>query len=173
MLSKCTLCRSVRGGKSHKSQKFNWTRGRLLRWLAGERAQLWLDIPQLKRPKPKQYSDEAAKKKRQDICIDLTGEGGLSQACRALISPPPLGQTAEITGRLALKHPVADSPVDLSRFGPANNSLVPLIDVDLIEQSIRSFHRLSGGGPSGLKPIHLKTVSQQSIGMKSWNDAAL
>ena len=48
------------------------------------------------------------------------------------------------------------SPIDLSAFGSASSALVPLTDVDTVEKGIRSFHRLSGGGPTGLRPIHLK-----------------
>ena len=48
MLAKCTLCSPPRGGKSHKSQRLAWTRGRLSRWLNGERAELWHDIPKYK-----------------------------------------------------------------------------------------------------------------------------
>ena len=38
MLAKCTLCRPTRGGKAHVNQRVEWTRGRLQRWLSGERA---------------------------------------------------------------------------------------------------------------------------------------
>ena len=86
----------------------------------------------------------------------MAGEGGLSNACKALVSSPPLSDTAEVIQQLESKHPSAGSPVDLTALGPANNSLVPLAEVDVVEQSIRSFHRLSGGGPSGFRPIHLK-----------------
>ena len=156
MLPKCTLCRPTRGGKSHSSQKLAWTRGRLQRWLAGERAELWHDIPQYKRPKPKHSSAELAKKQRQDQCIKLTGEGGFSNACRALVSPPPLSHTTDILNQLEDKHPQAEHRVNMNDFGNASSNLVPLADVDLVEQCIRSFHRLSSGGPSGLRPIHLK-----------------
>ena len=44
----------------------------------------------------------------------------------------------------------------MQTIGNASSSLVPLADVDSVEKCIRSFHRLSGGGPSGLRPIHLK-----------------
>ena len=57
MLPKCTLCVPIRGGKSHTSQRLAWTRGRLQRWLAGERTELWDDLPVYKRPKPKKQSD--------------------------------------------------------------------------------------------------------------------
>ena len=57
---------------------------------------------------------------------------------------------------VASKHTSALRPIDLSNLGDASNTLVPIADVDLVDRSIRSFHRLSGGGPSGLRPIHLK-----------------
>ena len=156
MLAKCTLCRPARGGKAHKSQRLAWTRGRLLRWLNGERAQLWHDIREFKRPKPRQFSPEATKYQCHARCISLAGEGGLSNACQALISPPPLAENTEVINTLEAKHPSADTPVNLRAFEPASSALVPLADVDVVEQCIRSFHRLSGGGPSGLRPIHLK-----------------
>ena len=147
---------TTRGGKAHVRQRVEWTRCRLQRWLAGERAQLWMDIPQYKRPKPKQHTVEAAKIQRQERCISLTGEGALSNACKALVSPPPLGQTAEVIAQLKEKHPPAGNPIDLSNYSNASSALGPPADVVLVEKCIRSFHRLSGGGPSGLRPIHLK-----------------
>ena len=156
MLPKCTLCRPSRGGKSHKNQRLAWTRSRLQRWLAGERTQLWLDMPHYRYQKNKHHSPEYAKILCQERCISLTSEGGFSNACKTLVSPPPLGHTVEVSARLAEKHPSAENPVDLSEFGNASSSLVPLTDVDVVEKCIRSFHRLSAGGPSGLRPIHLK-----------------
>ena len=156
MLPKSTLCRPACGGKSHKSQRVSWTRSRLQRWLAGERTQLWSDMPQYKYPKAKNYSAEAIKMQRQEKCVNLTSEGAYGKACKTLVSQPPLGQTADVRTKLAEKHPNAERPIDLREFGNANSSLVPLVEVDTIEKGIQSFHRLSGGGPSGLKPIHLK-----------------
>ena len=156
MLPKCTLCVPPRGGKSHISQRVTWTRARLLRWLAGERAELWFDIPQFKRPKPRKYSAEAAYIHRQERCMSLAAEGGLSNACKSLVSSTPLGHSAEVTRLLTDKHPAAEQPVDLSHFGNASSSLVPPADVDIVNKCISSFHRLSGGGPSGLRPIHIK-----------------
>ena len=152
----------VPGGKSHSSQRLAWTRGRLQRWLAGERSNLWQDLPQYKRPQSKHHSGETARKQRQDRCIALTGEGGYSNACKALISPPPLSQTAEVTSKLRDKHPRSSSPIDLNTFGNASSTQVPLTDVVMVEQCIRSFHRLSGGGPQ----FTLRIAYQPNIGMK-------
>ena len=79
------------------------------------------------------------------------GEGGISNACKALVSPPPISYSEEISHKMQEKHPLSDQPVDLSSFGNANSSLVPLADVAMVENCIRSFHQLSGGGTSGLR----------------------
>ena len=141
MLPKCTLCIPKRGGKSHKSQRLAWTRGKLTRWLAGERSELWQDIPTYKQPKVKVLTKE----QRQERCVNLVAEGGLRNACNALIDPQPLGRDEETAAKLADKHPVPDQQVDMSNYGMASSTLVPTIEVDLVECSIRSFHRLSGG----------------------------
>ena len=156
MLVKCTLCRPSRGGGSHSSKKLAWTIDRLKRWLAGERAELWHGLPHYKQPKQKHLSAESIKEQQTKRCINLTGEGGFSNACKSLVSAPPLGHTNEVKELLEAKHPSAARPVDLSDFGNASTNLVPLAEVDLVERCIRSFHRLSSGGPSGLRPIHLK-----------------
>ena len=81
MLAKCTLCRQVRGGKSHRSQRMEWTRGRLQRWLAGERISLWQDLPTYKRPQNKEQSGESAKTQQQR-CIALTSEQAIVMPAR-------------------------------------------------------------------------------------------
>ena len=156
MLHKCTLCLPARGGKAHKSQRLAWTSNRLNRWLAGDRAELWQDLHQYRRPGKKTNSEEVAKTLRQDRCISLVGEGGLSNACKALVDPPPINQTPEVVQQMKAKHPKATRQVDLSSFGEASRSQVPDVDVSQVESCIRSFHRLSGGGSSGLRPVHLK-----------------
>ena len=168
MLPKCTLCRPARGGKSHSSQKLTWTRTRLQRWLAGDRAELWNDLPQYKRPKTKNVTPSFVIKQSQERCINLTGEGGYSSACKVLVSPPPLGHTNEVKAQLEDNHPTAAHPVDLSALGNASSNLVPNADVDSIERCIRSFHRLSGGGQFILRSDYLLSTM-----MKCWSNAPL
>ena len=120
MLAKCTLCRPSRGGGSHASKKLAWTIDRLQRWLAGERAELWLDLPKYKMPKSKHLSAETLKAQKNERCIKLTGEYGYSNACKALVSAPPLSHTSEVRATLETKHPSASRPVDLSNFANAS-----------------------------------------------------
>ena len=41
-------------------------------------------------------------------------------------------------------------------MGPASRAMVPTPTTDDVERAIRSFHKLSGGGPSALRPLHLQ-----------------
>ena len=158
MLAKCTLCAPTRGGKKHKNQRIAFTRSRLQRWLAGERSSLWNDIPT--------YHNNArqraptSKQSQHHRCIELCREGAQAKSCNALVSDPPLQQTPDVTQQLRSKHPLAARPVDLSALGPPSRGLVPDIDRDDVDKAIRSFHPHSGGGPSALRPIHLKEALQ-------------
>ena len=69
-------------------------------------------------------SEEVAKKRRQDQCINLTSEGGFGNACKTLVGPQPLIHTTEVRDRLAAKHPQANHPVDLSTFGNSSSDLL-------------------------------------------------
>ena len=120
MLPKCTLCRPRRAGKAHKSRRIAWTRGRLQRWLGGESSELWNELPQYSRPKPKQHSPEALMMQRQERCISLTAEGGYSNACKALNAPSPLGYTTEVTNQLFDKHHPTAQSVDMNFFRRAS-----------------------------------------------------
>ena len=44
----------------------------------------------------------------------------------------------------------------MSGLGNQSNNWVPVIEVDSVETAVRPFHCLSGGGPSGFRPIHFK-----------------
>ena len=60
------------------------------------------------------------------------------------------------------KHPPAVRPVDLSSFSQASRHLAPQVDAARVDTCLRSFHRLSGSGPSGLKPLHVQDVANTS-----------
>ena len=161
MLPKAVLCNPPRAGKSHTSQRTAFTRRRLDRWLSGERSSLWNDLPQYNAPRPKRLSPEGDKNRRAQRCIDLVSEGGLGAACKALINDPPLGHSSTIFRKLKDKHP--------PNHNPPNNTVLPgllsrppgrslHIEGDTVERAVRSFHRLSSGGPSGLKPLHVQAA---------------
>ena len=72
MLAKCVLCAPLRGGKQHENQRLAFTRHRLQRWLDGERANLWRDIPNYRPPRrDKPTTPEVEKALRHKRCEDL------------------------------------------------------------------------------------------------------
>ena len=155
MIAKCVLCNPPRAGKAHASQRVAFTRRRLNRWLAGERASLWRDMPHYAAPRAKKSSTNGDKHRRAQRCIDLCAEGGDSAACKALVKEPPVGHSATTHRQLAAKHPPNNRPPSLNTLlGPRGPP--PNLDGNCVERAIRSFRRLSGSGPSGLNPLHLK-----------------
>ena len=96
MLTKAVLCNFPRGGKAHKTQRLAWTRARLKRWLDGEKAELWADLPHYKPPRHKRVSDTTKVAAKQQRCINQCREGGFAAACKSLTKPNPLGHTQTV-----------------------------------------------------------------------------
>ena len=88
MLAKCVLCAPLRAGKQHQSQRIAFTRQRLQRWLNGERATLWQDLPAYKAPQRKEcHSDTVRQALRHKRCEEFCREGADAKACKALYCP--------------------------------------------------------------------------------------
>ena len=156
MLTKCVLCVLPRAGKAHKNRRVAFTRMRLNRWLDGERAELSHDRPSYTRPPDKQLSEEGAKANKMRRTINLCGEGAYGAACKNLTKGAPLGFTSSVMRELREKHPSNASPADMHALGPIGNNTAPSLSTDIVEGAIRSFDRLFGAGPSGLRPLHLQ-----------------
>lgn len=163
MLTKCVLCSPYRGGKSHKNQRLAWTRARLTRWLQGERDELWHDLPNYSPPRNKRVSEQAEEAKKHQRCITLTQEGGFSAACKTLSKGAPLGHTTTVKNQLQEKHPANPSQPNLNSTSPPSNHLTPAPDADAVDRAIRSFHRLSSGGPSAFRPGHLQEALKTEL----------
>ena len=133
MLSKCVLCTPPRAGKQHANQRIAFTRQRLQRWLAGDRATLWRDIPNYTRKTQHDKSDVATICLRQSRCINLCGEGADSKACKSLTSEPLSDHSLATTRQMKKKHPTASGPIEMTPISPVNHGLVPTVDVDDIK----------------------------------------
>ena len=71
-----------------ENQRVAFTRQRLQRWLDGERATLWQDIPRYKAVRRKQdMTEDYEKSLRHRRCMDLCREGADSNSCKALYKP--------------------------------------------------------------------------------------
>ena len=95
-----------------------FTRERLNRWLAGERAQLWNDLHNYSPPRQKRRSEAAEKAQRQQRCMELCRDTAYSKSCSALTKPAPFlsaaapeaaeaGGLCQSAGRAVERHPRA------------------------------------------------------------------
>ena len=107
-------------------------------------------------PGPKRTSEEGAKTRKAQRCVDLCREGGFGSACKALTKGDPLGFTPAVMSELRSKHPRNDSMPGWVSARTAGSHLTPEISSERVDKATRSFHRLSGAGPSGLKPLLLQ-----------------
>ena len=153
-LPKAVLHPAPRGGRRHRLQAAQFTQRRCARWLAGEREELWGDLPGPRRRRPRDDDEEAAQAARQAGCCALAAEGELSRASAALESPPLLDNTTDVVSKLQAKH---------LRAAPARPALglpalaaVPELAVEDVIQAIRSFSCGSAAGPTGLRGDHLR-----------------
>ena len=152
MLPKAVLGAPLRGGARHKAQLGQHTRRRCLRWLDGERCELWEEaVSEPRRRVAARPTTEA----RHARCCRLAAEGELSRACDALTQEPPLPQDAATLSALQAKHPQSALP-DVAALGASRPGAVPEFCAGEVAASIRSFKRASGPGPSGLRPDHLR-----------------
>lgn len=76
----------------------------------------------------------------------LSAMGLSNQACATLVGPAPSRKCAKIT-------PCPRAGVD---WGSLRAVAAPTIDCESVRALIRSFPRDSGGGPSGLRPQHIR-----------------
>ena len=173
MLAKCVLCAPARSGQQHVNQRVAFTRHRLQRWLDGDRAALWQDIPNYKPPKPRQAmtpAHETALKHQR--CDDLCREGADSNACKALYSPGLLDPAAAFDEMFS-KHPTSPNAHDMARLGAPNMGVVLQVDADATLKSVKSFNKHSGAGPLGMRTVHLKQHSPQCTRTKLQNTLPL
>ena len=157
MLPKAVLRPAPRGGVSRRNQAASFTQRRCVRWLEGERHELWepeRSSRQRRRPHPTNSEDEddtllAARHAR---CLALAAEGELSRACASLVDPPLLEKNAAVIAALRHKHPTAPpARPSLLASGPCPVGAVPDFAVADVVKAARSFRRGSAAGPSGLR----------------------
>ncbi|GAV01566.1 hypothetical protein RvY_12257 [Ramazzottius varieornatus] len=113
--------------------------------------------PTINKGKPSKPADEdAALRKRVEGKVN---EGNIGGAVRTLVSEDSIApRTAEVLEAPRLKHPPEQ---DVTSFSPEPESdvAVPPVLPHEISQAIISFPNGSGGGPDGLRPPHLKDLT--------------
>ena len=157
-LPKLTLCTQMRGGRSHRRRQDQETKQRCQKWLEGQRAELWQDRHSHKH---KQESKRSPSPETSNFCpraVEFVREGLLQQACNALLQPAPADISDAVEAEIKGKHPAActSEATKLAELRPVAAAAALHIEEEMIDKAIRSFHRSSANGPSGLRPQHLK-----------------
>ena len=160
MLPKCVLRTSGRGGKKHRAQIDAETKRLCKDWVEGQRAQLWRQSRSLlsRNRRRRSQAKSMDQSGRNERAIQLTKEELLSKACAALVNGPPAIVTEAIKVEMRNKHPAAREE-DTGRTAglrEVHPAAARLLSTDEVKKSVRKFPKGSGGGPSGLRPQHLK-----------------
>ena len=144
MLPKTVLCPPPRRGKKHRKAAAAYTLDRLSRWTAGERKQLWEDMP----PVGANTSAKSTVEARRTRAVALAREGFDRKACAALVSSGILEASAETLQELRTLHPQsAPVPVAADTVQPPAPSLCE----NLVAKALQAFPSDAARGPSGLR----------------------
>ena len=145
-------------------------KARLRRWRAGEAAQLWQEAVQTTEPRPRRgrkkrgddddlTEEEKLKKRNAKRASTMAGEGQYHKALQALTSGGMAEHNRETVKIMKEKHPDAQHPIgDLptTDYAPLSFTSSQII------KSALKFKKGSAGGPSGLRPEHLRVVLQST-----------
>ena len=162
MLAKCVLKGGDRGGggAAGKSRAEEDTKARARDWLAGKRSDLWTK-EETRKPKNREDGDREKRdggEEQRARAQELVREGLLSKACAALISEPPVAVTEGVRDEMRSKHP-DPRQIDearCSKLRVVGSEAAGSFSKDDVDNAMRAFPRGSAGGPSGLRPQHLK-----------------
>ena len=156
-LPKMVLVAGNRGGKGHRRRADNDTKRRCRDWLEGQRELLWR-APDRGGRAHRQASDEAVEAERHRRATELLHEGLLQQASATLVQAPPVRVTDAIEQEMRLKHPAArhQEAERLAGLRAVAAAAAIHIDEDALEKALHGFSPASAGGPSGLRPQHIK-----------------
>ena len=159
-LPKMVLAAEVRGGRQHSKRFEAGTKMRCQRWLEGERGQLWFHASRNAstgrgRKNVVKVNGDNFKIQR---AMEFLREGLLHHACGSLSRAPPVEITDLVEEQMRKKHPKARQ-ADLSRLLEVRGispAAALAVDSEAVAKAVSSFSRGSGGGMSGLRPIHIK-----------------
>ena len=95
--------------------------------------------------------------------MSLYRKGNYIKACSILTQKPPSVVTQSVVAEMKAKHPEPRHPIDWTSLRDVHFSAAASVDDDLVQKMISSFPRGSAGGPSGLKPQHMKDALQEGF----------
>ncbi|MBM4023654.1 MAG: hypothetical protein FJ284_15705, partial [Planctomycetes bacterium] len=154
-LPKLVLQASGRGGKAHSKRLESETKLRCRSWLEGHRSKL--EGPRAGRTRRGEQRAEDERRVHERVA-EFLREGLLHRGCAALLQTPPAEVTEAVVREMSAKHPPAREGEQTRRAAlrPVSAAAAAQADGEAVLKALNSFPRLSGAGPSGLRPQHLK-----------------
>ena len=146
MLPKCVLPNSKRGGRHNKPISIDILCDM---WLKGNLCELWHRAQT--RATISTQSKKVLPNKRVDSAIALAKDGLYSKACQMLTSQGVAPDDDNTWNLLISKHPQGECPSNL----PIPSTVTVLPHDFNIVPVLRSFSKLTGAGPTGLRIQHL------------------
>ena len=146
MLPKCVLPTSKRGGRHNKPISIDILCDM---WLKGNLCELWHRAQT--RATISTQSKKVLPNKRVDSAIALAKDGLYSKACQMLTSQGLAPDDDNTWNLLISKHPQGECPSNLPI--PSTETVLPH-DFNIVAV-LRSFSKLTGAGPTGLRIQHL------------------
>ena len=146
-------------------------KGRLRRWRAGEAAQLWQEAVQLTEKQPRKRGrkrrgdeenlteEEKLRKRNAKRAATKAGEGQFTRALQALTSAGMAEHSRQSVKIMREKHPAPQNP--LGNLPTTDHAPLSVTSTQVVKAALR-FNKGSAGGPSGLRPEHLRVVLQSS-----------
>ena len=156
MLPSAVLRSGSRGGTSHRRRAEAETKRLCRDWLDGHRVSLWRRAVAAGTRRSSQSSASEAKK--QQRAVTLLKEELYGKAASALVNEPPAAVNDTVRQEMRAKHPAArvDDSRRMGALREVSSAAALSLGPEVIQQVIKAFPRGSAGGPSGLKPQHLK-----------------
>ena len=146
-------------------------KGRLRRWRAGEAAQLWQEAVQMTEKQPRRRGrkrrtddenlteEEKLRKRNAKRASTKAGEGQFTRALQALTSAGMAEHSRQTVKVMREKHPAALHPI--GDLPTTDHAPLSFTSTQVVKAALK-FNKGSAGGPSGLRPEHLRVVLQFS-----------
>ena len=152
MMPRYILSPLQRGGRRHEGKAAKIIHDRILSWQSGTR-----EVEQSDMGRPRRSSRKPAVAEldasAERLVLAAVKDKALSKACKILLGSA-LPPAEDIERKLRALHPEGELPP--SGAAPAHGNYD--FDAGQVEQALQSFDTSSGGGPSGLRPQHLKEM---------------
>ena len=145
-------------------------KARLRRWRAGEAAQLWQEAVQMTEKQPRRgrkkrggeeelSEEEKLRKRNAKRAATMAGEGQYARACQALTSAGMAEHNRQTVKVMREKHPAAQQPI--GDLPTTDHAPLSFTSTQVVKAALK-FRKGSAGGPSGLRPEHLRVVLQST-----------